>query len=272
MSEFPQPVFQKPPVVETVYGVQFDPLSEFRNGHLGAFWCMLGPEWPHVADTALLPPARELFGDERLWAPVGLFRVALKDDEASRIQIRNEGRDRMVQIQNGRFVYNWIGAKNQTYPGAVIIRPEFDRMFARFQEFLKDRKLGPLKPNQWEVTYVNHFIRGTVWQTPRDWPAIFGDKLVRPPESLDPLELESVGGAWRYTIPENQGRLHVEVVHGRTGFELGSEEAIILKLTARGPIPKSGGLDAGLQLGHDVVVSSFKRLHSEAARQHWGEQ
>ena len=272
MSEFPQPVFQKPPVVETVYSVQFDPLPDFRNAHLGAFWCILGEAWPTVADASLLPSARELFADERMWMPAGLMRIALKDDEASRIQIRNAAGDRMIQLQNGRFIYNWIRGKDGLYPGAQLIRPEFDQMLSKFEAFLKDHRLGPMKPNQWEVTYVNHFVRGTVWQTPLDWPGLFDGKLVQPAAPLSPLELESLGGTWRYVIPERRGRLHVEVIHCRTGPDSAAEEAVILKLTARGPMPKEGGLDAGLQLGHDVVVSSFKKLHSEAARQHWGEK
>jgi hypothetical protein len=32
------PDYERPPVVETVLGVQFDPLPDLCNAHLGAFW------------------------------------------------------------------------------------------------------------------------------------------------------------------------------------------------------------------------------------------
>ena len=179
----------------------------------------------------------------------------------------------MVQVQNGRLIYNWIQLKDQSYPGARVVRPEVDAMVERFRQFLADGKLGVLKPNQWEVTYVNHFLRGGVWNTPADWPNLFEGRLVQPPAPLDPLQLESLGGTWRYLLPNQNGRLHVELIHGRTGPQPDSPEALIMKLTARGPVREGEiELDAGLSLGHDAVVSSFKRLTSEAARNHWGEK
>jgi uncharacterized protein (TIGR04255 family) len=273
MSDFERPKFARPPVVETVYGAQFDVLHGFRNAHLGAFWCTLGPDWPDVSDAPLLPHQFERFGDDLSLAPVGFLKIAFKQDEDSRIQIRNRAGDRMVQLQNGRLLYNWIQVDGAPYPSADVVRAEFQAILARFGTFVADYKLGPLVPNQWEVTYVNHFLRGSVWNSPADWAALFEGRLVQPPAPLDPLELEGLGGTWRYVLPGRRGRLHVELVHGRTGPRAESPEALVMKLTARGPVREGDApLDAGISLGHDAVVSSFRRLTSAAARDHWGEE
>ena len=56
------PKYEKPPVVETVLGLQFNPLSAFTNAHLGAFWQSLGVEaWPTVTDKPPLPRQEERF-------------------------------------------------------------------------------------------------------------------------------------------------------------------------------------------------------------------
>ena len=64
------PHYDKPPVIETVLGVQFDRLSALTNAHLGAFWKTLNPqqEWPNVEDAPLLPNKVERFTDAARWA------------------------------------------------------------------------------------------------------------------------------------------------------------------------------------------------------------
>ena len=44
-----QPVsFERPPVVETVLGVQFKRLPGLTNAHLASFWRELGSDWPEI--------------------------------------------------------------------------------------------------------------------------------------------------------------------------------------------------------------------------------
>jgi len=65
----------------------------------------------------------------------------------------------------------------------------------------------------------------------------------------------------------------VELKHGRKGDSEG-EELLVMKLTARGSIREDEGeessLEAGLDLGHEVIVQSFKELTSEEAHKQWG--
>src|SRR5215207_4053341 len=122
MESSPLPSFRRPPVVETVLGVQFDPLPAFTNAHLGAFWKTLGPNWPTAQDAPAIPPEFEQFGDDRAWRMVGSINLKLTSKPPARMQIVNAQGTRMVQLQNGRLLYNWVGAGSDDYPRYETIR------------------------------------------------------------------------------------------------------------------------------------------------------
>jgi uncharacterized protein (TIGR04255 family) len=271
------PTFKKPPVVETVLGVQFDPIRGFTNAHLGAFRVRVkqaasaGERWMRVSDAVPLPPTFERFDDEHAWMDVGLTLTFSQEPPASRLQIRNESGGALIQLQNGRLHYNWIRQVDGAYVRYRNVRPGFDAIFAELAEFLVEQGLGEIKPNQWEVTYVNHIPKGTVWNTPEEWAHLFiGLPSLGSPQGE--IRLESFGGMWHFEIPERRGRLHVEVSHAKTQEEP-KEELIRLTLTARGPIePPAGGAIAasrGLDLGRQVIVTAFRDLTSERAHLYW---
>lgn len=265
------PSFKRPPVVETVLGVQFEHPA-LQNAHLGAFWKTLGGQWGLVTDAPTLPPTFERFGESPQWGSLG-GSLTLTQDPSARLQIRNEADDRMVQIQNGRLHYNWLGRAGGPYPRYGTIRPEFDEILGLFRQFLVDEELGELRANQWEVTYVNHLPRGTVWNDAKDWQNVL---VGLPGVWQEPglVQLESFAGEWHFTIPPQQGRLHIQVAHAKKGPEP-TDEILRLTLTARGPVAErsESGLtvDQGLNLGREVIVTAFRDVTSESARKYWGE-
>jgi len=198
------------------------------------------------------------------------LQLKLIQEPTSRMQARNAAGNRMIQVQNGRFHYNWLGQGGEQYPRYREVRPEFDRALGLLRRFLVEEQLGVLQPNQWEVTYVNHIPKGSVWDSPADWTRVF-----RLPVALSDcthgLTLESLGGTWHYVIEPCKGRLHVQLQHGRSGNEAGPE-VVTLNLTARGSTnPEEGGsdLDKGLDLGHETIVRAFAALTSETAHAYW---
>ena len=256
--------FLRPPVIETVLGVHFTPLSKFRNAHLGAFWKALGPEWPSVVDATPLSPQVERFGGNQDWNSMG-FQIKLSQDLSTRLMIRHKNNDRMLQIQNSRFHYNWLGASGGVYPRYETVRPEFDAHLLNFQRFLEDEKLGAIAPTQWEVTYVNQIPKGDLWSTPDQWASIV--KLL-PSAAPTNLLFEGVGGEWHYEIPPARGRLHVQM---RSAKDSDGKDQLVLTFTARGPIIKGGtNLAEGLDLARSTIVSSFKGLTTERAHKYWG--
>jgi uncharacterized protein (TIGR04255 family) len=270
MTEVPLPSFRRPPVVETALGLQFHPLPAFTNAHLGAFWKTLGPSWPYVSDEPPLPPQFEQFGDDRPWEFVGSIRLKLSAKPPMRVQIRNAQKNRVVQLQSDRLHYNWIDKGEEGYPRYSTIKPGFENTLQRLRTFVSGEGLGEIRPNQWEVTYVNHFPRGTVWEKPADWGRVFNWRAFFT-AAMPGMPLESVGNGWHYLIEPQRGRLHVDFHHGHAGEPAGPE-ILVLTLTARGPVREGEegfGVDDGLNLGHSVIVKSFANITSDEVQRYW---
>ncbi len=265
----PLPDYENPPVVETVLGVQFDRLPGFTNAHLGGFWKVLPTEeWPEVSDAPPLPPQFEQFTEAARWA-TGL-QLQLTQVPATRLQIKNKDGDRMIQLQNGRLHFNWLGQAGGRYPRYESVREGFVWALQRFTGFLAQEKLGDFRPNQWEVTYLNHIPKGTVWNTPDDW-GFFGPLGVVPTvEGV--AHGEGFTGEWHFVIPDQRGRLHVKWQHGLTPEP--KQEVIVLTLTARGPLQQSDDAQqailAGMDLGRETIVRSFKAFMDDMANKYWG--
>jgi len=269
------PSFERPPVVETVLGVQFKPLSGFCNAHLGAFWkhlggdwCkLLGKDWSLLSDAPTLEPRFERFEGGEAWAQLG-SGIRLTADPSARLQIRSAAGDAMIQLQNGRLHYNWLGTRGGDYPCYKNVRPRFDELLRGFKGFVSSEGLGELAPNQWEITYVNHMPKGGVWNVPSDWASV----LVGLPgvwAEPSPVRLESFAGAWHFQIDPQRGRLHAEIRSARAGSAEGPE-VLRLTLTARGPTSDERGVSQGLDLGRKAIVKTFKEITSPKAHEYWG--
>jgi uncharacterized protein (TIGR04255 family) len=267
------PDYETPPVVETILGVQFQPLAGWRNAHLGAFWKTLSvEEWPNVIDVPPLEPQFEQFSEQARWATFGA-QFKITQDPSARLQIKNRDGNQMTQIQNGRFHFNWLGQTGGRYLRYEKVRAGFVAMLQRVMEFVAQEKVGDFRPNQWEVTYLNHIPRGTVWNTPNDWG--FFRPLGGVPTIENLVQSESFEGGWHFVIPERRGRLHVQWRHGRTlQPEKEQQEVIVLDFTARGQTAETGNpmeaILCGLDLGHETIVKTFEAFASKAANEYWG--
>ncbi len=262
------PDYDNPPVVETVFGVQFKPLAGFTNAYLGAFWQMIGADvWPNVSDMPPLPRQEENFTPEAQWGKALRFQIT--QDPTARLRIRNAVGNRMIQLQNGRFHLNWLGEGGDKYPRFEQVRKEFEELLSQFIDFLGHHKLGPVEFDQWETTYVNK-IAQNVWKTPADWG--FFRPLNGMPSIEGLIEAESFSGEWHFVIPDRRGRLHIHWQHAKD-TENDDTSHIQLNLTARGPLPE--GPDAlsrvmsGVDLGRRTVVSSFSHLMNSTANLEW---
>lgn len=272
MDERPLPDYRNPPVVETILGVQFERLPRFKNGHLGAFWKTLSAaEWPIVSDAPPLDPQFERFEQSARWM-TGLH-IQLTQDLTSRLQLQNTAANRMIQIQNGRLHFNWLGAEGGVYPRYENVREGFVAALRSFLAFVATENVGDFRPNQWEITYVNNIPQGSVWNTPGDWG--FFRPLGRVPTIPDVAVGESFGGEWHFAIPDQRGRLHVQWQHVLKPIpEQESQESIRLTFTARGPTQPHDDVERsvleGLNLGRMTIVRAFHSLMSDEANIHWG--
>jgi uncharacterized protein (TIGR04255 family) len=166
------PSFERPPLVETVLGVQFDPIASLGSAHLGAFWKAVASTWRVLDEVAPLPQFAEISTHRPSWKTPSL-KVALPPPPSQRLRFVDHNDQGMIQIQNGWFVYNWrCLEKGGAYPRFTNVHDAFCANLALFRDFLKREGLGDIKPNLWEVTYVNHIDAGQAWSSPKDWASV----------------------------------------------------------------------------------------------------
>jgi uncharacterized protein (TIGR04255 family) len=260
------PSFRSPPVIETVLGVQFAPIPDLTGAHIGWFWKnFLDGSWARVIEVPFLQDQFERFAEQNTWNfPQLQFSVSLPN----RLQMIHADDDRVIQVQNTRFLYNWR-RRADAYPRYKNIYPQFASSLKTFESFLSTAGLGDISPNQWEITYINHIPQGSLWKSPDDWHKVFPG-LFNLPGHPDPLRLESISNDWHLEIVPQRGRLHIACKHGKSQDRSG--EVLVLEFTARGPI--DGGetgkaIESGLHLGRRIIVETFVALASDSALKYW---
>jgi len=259
------PDFNRPPIVETVLGVQFAPLQAFRSHHYGWLWreLLLGEGWAPVADEKPLPEYAERFDDIHLKltrpdpAPNAL-RVRLK--------LRSPDRTRTIQLQSDKFYYSWA-REGKSAPGYAAVRPEFDRLFGAFQGFAASAGLGDVRPNLWEVMYVNQIPAGQLWTEPKDWHRVLPTLFPPTGPGAEGIRFATYQGDWHFEIEPKRGRIHVRVA--KMVMNQRPDPVLYIHLTARGQTDDETDWAGGLALGHDSCVRLFCGITSDEAQREW---
>jgi uncharacterized protein (TIGR04255 family) len=259
------PEWKRAPVVEVVLGIQFEPLPTLTNGHLGWFWGKMQPEFPNSDDAPPLPQLVESVGDEPVFGfPALGFRAATGD---SRLRMSSADGSKMIQVQNGWLVVNWT-KKDAVYPGFRDVKGLFDSASRQFGEFLNHRNLGVLRPNLWEVTYIDHIPKGTVWESlddlPKVFPGCFGHGIC--PDGSK----ESINSTWTWRLHPIPGRLRVSIQCAKSEWAKATD-LLVVRSVARGPIgsENSASIDECLNFGRSSVVNTFFELSSKSAEDYW---
>lgn len=263
------PKYDSPPVIETVLSAQFSPLSGFTTAHAGWFWKnYLSDLWTTVREAPVIQDAFERFEEEKQWGPESTLRL-YTEPESNRLQIIRNDNERMIQVQPSRFVYNWKKSGEGEYPSYEKLLPEFQEQFGRFNEFARAADLSNIELNQWEVTYVNHIVKGQLWNDISDWSSVI-PRLSVFNAAVEGQRFDAFNSTWSLVLGENKGRLHIAVKHVRVGSAKGPE-ALSIQLIARGPVDEKRGmpLQAGFDLGHAAIVESFTEMTSADAHKYW---
>jgi hypothetical protein len=174
----------------------------------------------------------------------------------------------MIQVQNDRFVKNWRKeGEGEQYPRyEKTIRPNFDRDYQIFLDFLEKHQLGTPSVNQCEVTYVNHILAGRGWEHYSDLEKIF--TFWQSPKSIPPGSAEDLQMHTRFVIPGEHGapigRLHVDLQPAIRTAD--NHPMYVLHLTARGQVGE--GIDF-FDIGRKWIVQAFKRLTKSSMHKVW---
>jgi len=266
--------FGAPPVVETALSVQFNPLVGFTAAHTGWFWKeyveKLGEgspnEWKQTAEAVRLPQQSEKFGAEDIWT---VPRLNVTHGVVSpRMQIIRGDGERMLQVQDNRFVLNWQ-KKASEYPSYEALLPEFRNMLSAFESFCSEAGFGIPSYNLWEIVYVDQVKKGTMWNSARDLNLIF-PQLTIPQVSVryaPPSDDETFSADWRFSLADRRGRLYVQIRQVR--LLPSNEEVIQLTLTARGAVSGTQSWVEGLNFGHETLRETFLAITSAEAQKLW---
>jgi uncharacterized protein (TIGR04255 family) len=262
------PEFEKPPVIEVVLGVQFSPLAALSAGHMGLLWNKFRKEFPQTQDQPPLPRASERFDKPE---PPS-FRIE-PASMTPRCWFLNQDGTELLQVQQDRFHHNWRKVGPLTgYPRYHKLRGQFAENLRVFEKFMKDERLGEFKPDQCELSYIDHIESGEVWkdfgQTEKVFPGWTNPKS----PSFD-LVPENITVDVKYLLPGKDGkpagRLHVKLT---PGYRFSDRAPIlIMDTTARGT-PIGGGVDgtlAFLDNAHDWTIRAFTTLTSDEIRKSW---
>jgi uncharacterized protein (TIGR04255 family) len=266
------PNFVAPPVVETVLGVEFAPLTGWDVRHFGLLWAKLRDDYPTFQIQPPLAPTEQP-GPQAELAKNLIVSVLGIAGPAIRAWYIDGSETRLLQVQEDRFLHNWrkvLGTEKYPHYDENI-RPAFEKEWIRLSDFLEESGIERPVVERWEVTYVNHLERGREWKTVADLPRLFpawaGASLTGSLPSPESVRLHVV-----YPLPGEEGHLQV-MVQPVTRFR-DNNEVLQVNLTASGRA-RSTEVHEILQcfdLGREWVVRGFTDFTSAEMHELWGKR
>ncbi|MBS1992319.1 MAG: TIGR04255 family protein [Cyanobacteria bacterium SZAS LIN-3] len=270
------PKFNNPPLIETVLGVQFNPLPGFQLTHFGQFQTASDRKFAAIEQHPPLPRQIEE-RDDKGGDPQIIFQMFPNLMMANpRVWYRHPPRDNgehLLQLQSDRLIVNWRRLPNapsgHKYPSFSASRAEFAEYYSLFQDFVNSSAIGSLIPDQCEVCYVNQ-IDTTLFSSPGEaFSSVFDSPLPHKQPLHIEGDLENQNLNASYWCGKLKGRLFIDAAIMKSS-ETG-KPVVTLRLTARGaPAGKSKEdvLD-WLDLGHYYITNTFKDITSPAMHKVW---
>ena len=248
--------------------VQFEPiqLSPAHAGMMALRMRELG--YPRIEQHPPLQPVIEQFGTSR---GIGSVVLELGPPIIRHWFVTEDGR-RLVQLQPDRLIHNWrkTGSDDE-YPRYEGIRDTFAERFREFGEFVSEEGLGELRPNQAEVTYVNHIVMDAKQLDGTRLAQVMGIAGSNYTDGFLP-PAEDTRVVARYVINDENlpiGRLHI---NAHTAIDLEhAEPLVVVNLTARGA-PSTADIDGVLKfmdLGREWVVRGFADATTAVMHEKW---
>lgn len=264
MSKSPLPSFDRPPLEEVVFGIQFVPLEKFTAAQAGLFWRHVRDRYPSSEDQPPLPHQLEL-PDPQPNLEGQMVRFPL----VPRSWFLSPDKTQLLQLQRDRFVRNWrrIDGTEQ-YPRFPFLLTELQKDWSTFVEYIDKESLGEITIDQCELNYINHIDRGDGWNSFSEIGNVFS--FIKPTSRSGLLvDPETLTWSGSYKLPEGRGRLRVEM----SPVFRGRDFKMTLSLTVR-----AAGAPAGTKtedaiswfaMAHEWVVKAFDDLTDPAMHSIW---
>ena len=250
--------YDRPPVIEVVYGVRFAPLKGWMLPHVGAFWEQVLDEFPRCEHA---PP----IGDSDFFDPATGIPLP-------RVWLISSADDRLLQLQPGRFLYNWRHREGAgPYPRYETLSKTFFRFFEDLRNFVTKNELGDMEVLEYELTYINHIFEQEGWKFPEQIGRVV-DQLAWPDQRYRFLPHPStVSWQARFAFGEETGGLLAKLNPARHAKD--DKQLLVLELSARG-LPAGAPvehMEGWFSHAHEWIVRGFEDLTSgEAQVELWG--
>lgn len=257
----PLPSFDRPPVVEVVMGVQFQPL-EFSTSHFALFWETVRSAYPDCTDNPPIVPQIEDFARPAALRDMGVQLTQVPP--VPRVFFIDSGGNWLIQLQRDRFLHNWRSASvDDPYPRYPAVQERFFTQWSNFRQFVsKHERFGDIKVNQFEITYLNHIDE---WTDDSDFGELFPDFQWRKGERLL-TRPEACNISCAFTSSDKRARLRTTI---RPGIDKEKGNILLFELTVRGT-PEPDDLEASFDQGRRWIVTAFADLTSEKWHEKWG--
>lgn len=261
--------FDNPPVAEVACGVTFNvgSLAKLKAIALGHFWDEIRGDFPIVEETTPLPAVMESLVPGALPQLLQVQFQLMNIPPMRRVWMQSSGGDKLIQIQQDRFLFSWKRVKaDDEYPSYINVVREFERYLEHYFAFLRSIDIESPKYRQFELSYINLIGRnnGLVGSVA---DGILRDHTRdRSTSRFLPIEPDSFNWMTSFRLPDNLGRLHI---NAQPVMKLGDEERLLrLELTARGISSDSSAKSrrAWFDLGHDWITHGFADITSPAVQ------
>jgi len=252
------PSYGKPPVNEVVCGVRFAPSDKLHIPHIGLLWERFGrtgyPSVQHVSPLAT--NTGQLLVDPATGAPT------------PRVWFINEADDELIQFQSDGYYFNWR-QRGQAYPRYEHVIESFERVASTIESFFAEHKLGTIDATQYELTYVNHIIKGEGWDSTDDIPNVFSSMNWVQTEGRFLPRPESVSWQVVFPLPRDNGRLIASLNQRARANDQKPVLVFELKVLGIGSTPEEDSVRSWFDNAHEWIVRGFTDLTTPAMHELW---
>jgi uncharacterized protein (TIGR04255 family) len=265
--------YTNPPVVEVVAAVRFEELPAPVALGVSEFWrAKLASDLPDFSSQGPYQAPVEQFDRP---SQVPEFTLDLMTaPPMPRVWLTSASGDELVQLQTNWMACNWRKvAPSSAYGRWGSRRDAFQRIYEALESWIEERGFS-LRPNQCEVTYINHvYPSDDLWTSHTEAHRVFtgvAEESVPPGMRAEQREWQS---QFRFEGPHGMpGRLHLKV---QPAFNVKDDVPIfVMELTARGA-PAEPTMAAALDFldeARRAVVTTFGAATTPDAQRKWGRQ
>lgn len=252
------PSYRKPPVNEVVCGLEFQTSDKLLLTHVGLLWEKFRKDYPNIKHAVpIVSSSGNIQTDPGTGLPIPrVWFISKKDDQ-------------LIQFQADRFYFNWRRQKEE-YPRYPYVIRCFKQVMKTIEDFFREYQIADLVPIEYELTYINHFVQGTEWNSMADMSRIFIDFHWETIEGRFLPSPSTILWSARFDLPEQKGFMSTTA---KKAARLDDKaNLIILEITAKSPSePKDKQYFLEwFDLAHEWIVKGFTDLTTkEVQTKYW---